>query len=111
MVLIAFSVDYLLPLLLRLSKERLTSKQKLILNILRQNTYKRPVTQIVAILAKELDCSLSAIWLNLNQLKRIQLVQYSSQNDKGKPVKLTPIGTWLARNMKPCGLKTQEERK
>ncbi len=110
MVRITFSVDYLLPLLLKLSEERLTSKQKSILCILKNNIIKKPVTQIVHNIAKELNCSLSAVWLNLNQLKRIQLVEYGSQKDKGKLVMLTPIGKYLARNIESCGLKAQEKK-
>ena len=97
---VAFSSETVLLTLLKVAQQRLTSKQKLILNSLRFIKTKRSVTKVVPILARELNCSLSAIWFSLNQLKRSQLVEFSSANNKGLPVRLTPLGKWLARNLK-----------
>ncbi len=113
-MLIVFVSEKLFLTLLKFAQERLTAKQKAILNILVYNPVlaKKPVTQVVGILNKELNSSLSTIWLNLNQLKRIQLVDYGSFKSKGRPIKLTEIGKFLARNLnKSVGSKYGEKEK
>lgn len=99
-MLVIFSVSQIVLTLLRLAQERLTSKQIRILLILRGKITPQPVTRLVAVLSQALNCSASAVWLNMNQLKRIQLVDYGSSSNKGKPIRLTKVGRWLSQQLK-----------
>jgi|SRR3989344_8901461 len=78
--------------LIALAKERLTNKQKLILNYLKYNQCSLNITRIVGILAKELSCSKSAIWNNVNSLKKACLLDYGNLERRGIPVSLTENG-------------------
>ncbi len=53
--------------------ERLTRKQKYILAYLQHNEHET-ATQLVKAISSELKCSQSAVWNNLNSLKRAGLV-------------------------------------
>lgn len=100
-MLVIFADRELLQILLNFADIRLTSKQKMVLDALRNHTLKgKPVTQLVKILARKLESSESALWLNLSQLRQLQLVKFGDAQAKGKPVSLTPIGNWLARNVR-----------
>lgn len=58
--------------------ERLTKKQKYIILYLKDNK-NETATQLVKIISSELKCSQSAVWNNLNSLKRSGIVS----NDTG----------------------------
>jgi len=75
-------------LLAALAKERLTSKQKKILVHLLSSEAQN-VTRLVAELSSKLECSDSAVWNNLNSLKRSMLITFGDRNSKGAPVELT----------------------
>ena len=82
------------------ARHRLTATQKKILHLLKNTELDRkPVTQIVRLLSQQLNSSASTIWLNLNQLKALTLVSYGGHRSKGIPLKLTPIGAWIAENI------------
>jgi len=69
----------LLGTLTRICKERLTKKQKKILEfLLRSEENGITSTSLVRILSKEIKCSRSTLWNNLNQLKKCGLVDNSS---------------------------------
>ena len=53
--------------------ERLTKKQKHIISYLRQNE-NETATQLVKAISSELKCSKSAVWNNLNSLKRSGII-------------------------------------
>lgn len=99
-MLIAFSdaENQLKDALLAIAQERLTQKQKLILNYLKNSYDKTNVTKLVPRLAKELNCSESAIWNNLNSLKKSLLICYGSLQNKGADVILTPVGKLISQN-------------
>ena len=94
-MLIVFSVQ---RILLNIAQEWLTRKQKLILQRLLNNH--QPATPVVHLLANELNCSVSAVWRSLSQLKRLELVEYGSYETKGEMLKLTAVGTLLMEMMK-----------
>ncbi len=100
-MLIAFSRDYqnLKLILLSLSKERLNRKQKKILHYLYNTKIIINVTNLVHKLSIELNCSKSALWNNLNSLKKYGLINYSSLHNKGLPVKLTSIGKIISKEL------------
>ncbi|NCO97336.1 MAG: hypothetical protein COY38_01220 [Candidatus Aenigmarchaeota archaeon CG_4_10_14_0_8_um_filter_37_24] len=66
--------------------ERLTKKQKFIVEFLQVN---RPdnITRLAKFLSQELDCSESCVWNNLNALKRCGLVV----NGENRPVRLSDV--------------------
>ena len=57
--------------------ERLTRKQKYIISYLKQNEHET-ATQLVKIVSSHLKCSHSAVWNNLNSLKRAGLISHNS---------------------------------
>ena len=72
---VIFAKDNLLLILSNFAHARLTAKQKAILHLLRILPLSdKPITRIVGIFSQEMKCSLSAIWLNLAQLKAIGFV-------------------------------------
>jgi len=80
------SYDSLLICLAKIAICRLTSKQKIILLELNGNLCNS--TQLVNNLSRKLNCSKSALWSNLRELREIGLIY---QND-GKICRLTEIG-------------------
>ena len=99
-MLIAFSVteEEIKEALLAIAKERLTKKQKLILEYLKNGWIKTNVSRLAPKLAKELNCSESAVWNNLNSLKRAFLVSYGDLKNKGADVTLTKVGNLILEN-------------
>ena len=66
--------------------ERLTKKQKFIVEFLKINRADN-ITRLAKFLSQELNCSESCIWNNLNSLKRCGLVV----NGNNRPVKLSDV--------------------
>ena len=101
-VLIAFSVNEknIEDALLALARERLTKKQKLILAYIQKSWVKTNVSQLAPLLAKELNCSESAVWNNLTSLKRALLISYGSLQNKGAMVNLTAAGILIIDNVR-----------
>ena len=87
--------------LIKVAKQRLTAKQKIILCELEDNT--RNATQLVEYLANKLYCSKSALWNNLRELKEISLV---SQNN-GDACRLTQLGTIISQRLRGEGGKVK----
>lgn len=77
-----------------LAKEKLTQKQKRILVYLIQKNEDDTtnVTALVSRLSRELNCTQTTVWNNLDPLKRIGLVDYGSLKKRGLPVRLTGTG-------------------
>jgi len=71
----------------------------LLLCYIKDNYIKINVTKLVSKLSKELNCSESTIWNNLNPLKKISLVNYGSLQNKGIPVQLTKIGEIISKKL------------
>ena len=83
-----------------IATERLTQKQKRILIVIDSLDEDLPVTRVVGQLADLLQCSESAIWNNLNQLKNIGLVTSGDIKTKGRPVGITALGRLLVRHLR-----------
>ncbi len=77
----------LLEVLVKLINERLTKKQKLIIDFLSKSENKFTATSLVRKLSKELNCSKSALWNNLQTLKKCGLLE----NKAGEAIKLSQI--------------------
>lgn len=99
--LIIFSVSHteLLTMLKLLVQERLTAKQKAILQYLCISQEELPVTRLVVKLKQELHCSETALWNNLTQLKRMGILKYGDAQTKGLQVKVTEQGKLICRNI------------
>ncbi len=78
---------------LRIADERLTTKQKLILK--RLLTAKATSSCLARTLSKELGCSRTCIFNNLNQLKRCGLVK----GKNGCPLRLTGSGLFVSKKL------------
>jgi len=78
---------------LKFAYERLTAKQKLILK--RLPAEKATSSSLAAALSKELGCSRSCIFNNLNQLRRCGLVD----GENGSPLRLTDAGRLVSEKM------------
>ncbi|MBS3128733.1 HTH domain-containing protein [Candidatus Woesearchaeota archaeon] len=87
--------DELKEAILKICKERLTNKQKKILLYISQLEENLVITSLVERLSKEMNCSQSALWNNLNQLKRIGIIV----SEKGKSVVLSSIGEHIAHDL------------
>ena len=84
------------------SRERLTSKQKRILQLIsKQHTIQNAVQHKISMLSvtpmalelvHTLNCSQTAVWNNLRQLKKIGIISYGDQRNKGIPVVITTLG-------------------
>lgn len=80
--------------------ERLTSRQKSILEYLQVHLFThKNVSQVVKLLSQELNSSESGLRINSKQLKKISLVDFSNYNSRGIPIHLTPIGKLITRNL------------
>jgi len=88
------SYSTILNCLIKVAKQRLTAKQKIILEELRDNS--KNATQLVEHLANKLYCSKSALWNNLRELKETGLV---SQNN-GDACRLTQLGTIISQRLR-----------
>ncbi len=83
------SYDSLLRCLSKISYYRLTAKQKAILIELKENLCTS--TQLVDLLSVKLNCSKSALWNNLRELREIGLIY----KNNGRICRLTEIGNLL----------------
>ncbi|MBI2112209.1 hypothetical protein HYT52_01605 [Candidatus Woesearchaeota archaeon] len=90
-LLVVFSVELVKTLQL-LAEERLTAKQKKILEYVSVMSDSVTVTSLVHTLTDVLRCSQSAVWNNLRPLKKAGILSYGDANRKGIPVKMTQIG-------------------
>ena len=94
-----FSTEEIIDVLRRLSQERLTAKQKKIIQYAGELNQDIPVTRLVNQLVDHLTCSKATVWNNLNQLKRIGILSYGDSTSKGLPVKITPLGKLISEEI------------
>jgi biotin operon repressor len=80
-----------------MAKERLTTKQRQILLFLSELGGHVPITRLVEMVREVLHCSETAVWNNVRQLQRMEVIQCGDQNKKGMPVTLTKIGKILTQ--------------
>ena len=104
-MLIVFSRDQLIEVVKQLAEERITAKQKKILCYIAYSQQHIPITPLVHKLVAYLSCSETAVWNNINQLKRIGIISYGDAQSKGRPVVLGSIGKMLARQLNKKGEK------
>jgi len=85
----------LFHVLTRTVNERLTKKQKAILLFLsRKENIGKTLYKVVSELSRELPCSKSALYNNINSLKRCGLVT----NNHGRPLKLTKVAELILKS-------------
>jgi Fe2+ or Zn2+ uptake regulation protein len=81
----------------KIIEERLTKKQKAILDFLsKEENQGKTLYKVVLELSKELNCSRSALYNNINSLKRCGLVA----NKEGRPLRLTKIGFLILEGLR-----------
>lgn len=95
--LVVFSSQELYKTLIAIAKTRLTAKQKKILDYLIKSSIKCNATQLVSSLSYNLKCSKSAVWNNLNSLKRSRIIYYGSIENRGIAVELSIIGARISK--------------
>lgn len=78
----------LLDFFSKVVKKSLTEKERMILLFLSRRGNGLTVSKMVRKLSKSMDCSRSALWNNINELKDFHLLE----SDFGKPVRLTDLG-------------------
>lgn len=81
--------------IIKLANERLTKKQKQILEYLLDNS-NLTASKVVIKLKSSLKCSLSCVWNNLRVLAKAGLISFGNKN----PVLLTPIGAIISKKLK-----------
>jgi len=94
------SYSNLLECLGKLTKCRLTTKQKIIIEELADN--KLNATKLVEHLSNKLYCSKSALWNNLRELREISLVNWNGA------CQLTEVGKIISQKLSGDGDKENE---
>jgi hypothetical protein len=97
--LVVFSVRETREILIAIAKERLTSKQKKILQYLYLNKSSNSVTYTVNILSANFLCSKTAVWNNIRSLRKAYLLLCGDLNNKNIPLNLTKPGLYIAENL------------
>jgi hypothetical protein len=69
-------------------EKTLNNKQKILISNLTKEGNGMTVTALVRLFSRQLQCSRSALWNNVNELRDIKLIECGY----GRPVKLTPLG-------------------
>ncbi len=82
-----------------ISKERLTTKQKIILREINHLQQEMTVTTFVVHSAELLHCSKTAVWNNVRQLNAIGLIRYGGANTKGIPLTITSLGKIICKGL------------
>jgi len=93
------STEELVTAIQTISKERLTTKQKLILKEIERLPEEMTVTKFVVHFAGTLHCSETAVWNNLRQLHAMELVHYGGPNTRGIPLTITPLGKIICNRL------------
>lgn len=78
----------LLEFFSRVVRRVVRDKQKVLLLSMTREGNGVTVTAMVRELSRQLSCSRSALWNNINELKGLNLIECGN----GRPVKLTPLG-------------------
>ena len=100
LIVFSISTSDLINVIQSLAQERLTQKQRKIILYVRDSVERVPVTPLVQRLVEVLDCSETAVWNNLKQLKNSGIIMYGDSSTKGLPVLLTPIGLLITQSKK-----------
>jgi Fe2+ or Zn2+ uptake regulation protein len=83
----------------KIADERLTAKQKAIMKYVSVMVDEIAITKLVRRLMKMLACSETAVWNNVNQLRRIGVLEYGNVHTKGMPVRVTEVGRIVCENV------------
>ncbi|PIN88444.1 hypothetical protein COU61_04905 [Candidatus Pacearchaeota archaeon CG10_big_fil_rev_8_21_14_0_10_35_13] len=89
-------------IIIKISKERLTNKQKTVLRMINGLQEQEIITNATKFSEKTtriLECSESTIWSCLKTLRNCELLEYSSKDNKGIPLRLTKIGMKVAEEL------------
>jgi len=87
-------VNEILDFSLKLACKYLNGKKIKILRIIAAQKESRTITSAVYKISKSLECPKSTVWMNVNFLKELGLIE----NGRGKPVKITNIGRIILDN-------------
>jgi DNA-binding MarR family transcriptional regulator len=90
---VGISCGEVLKVLCRLSVEKLTYKQKLVLKEISDSS--QTITSLVKCLSKRIGCSKSTLWSSVKQLVYFGLIVCK----RGKPCKLTNTGSLIIKEV------------
>ena len=85
-----------LDTLLALGRERLTRKQKCILEMLRESECQMTTTRFVLLCSSSLGCSQTAV---RNAVKSLRKAGVLEENRKGEPLEMTPAGILISKHL------------
>jgi|GEM_PF-2390406 len=81
-------VNEILDFSLKLASKHLNGKKIRILRLISEQEEPMTITSAVDLISNALSCPKSTVWMNVNFLKELGLIQ----NGRGRPVKVTNIG-------------------
>ncbi len=91
----AVSVNEVLNAVVMLSGKVLRGRKMEILRMLAEQDGSRTITSAVDEISCAMGCPKSTVWMNVNSLKELGLVE----NGRGKPLKITKIGEIILENL------------
>ncbi len=80
---------------LKVAKKYMSNKRVSILRMISVQKDSRTITRTVDEISKILRCPKSTVWMNVNILKELGLIE----NGRGKPVKITRVGMVILENV------------
>jgi DNA-binding MarR family transcriptional regulator len=89
------SVNEIFSVALRLAGRCLNGKRIEILRMIAEQDGARTITSTVDHISEELGCPKSTVWINVNMLKELGLIE----NGRGNPVRVTKVGEILLRQI------------
>ena len=89
------SVNEVFTVALRLACRCLNGKRIEILRMIAVQAGSRTITSTVDHISEELGCPKSTVWINVNMLKELGLIE----NGRGNPVRVTKVGEILLRQI------------
>jgi DNA-binding MarR family transcriptional regulator len=90
-----FNASIIAASLRRLAISRLNKKQRLALEIIKENGFDSNATRLIEFLATRLQCSSSTVWNVLRSLAKHGLIKCGTKENKGIKLSLTKLGEFL----------------
>ena len=79
----------------QLALSRLSRKQVIALEVIKENGFDANATRLINFLSEQLSCSNSTVWNVLRALSRLKLIECGTKDNKGKKLELTVLGRFL----------------
>lgn len=91
---------------LRIAKRYVNGKRVRILRIISVQKEPRTITRTVDEISKVLCCPKSTVWMNVNILKELGLIE----NGRGRPVSVTKVGKMILGNVTDGGMNENKRK-